>query len=179
MIVLVHKRICNLIFYIFGMMLFLDCVLSSNPNILMMQPKALQRESTHGASNTAQDHYDILQPLQVPRWSIQGTENAPSRSANDDGNKASEDEAKIQDGELGLQSQLDLEIQPRMQPDNTSIQPQQTENDCCWKVKVAFTTNHLNGAYKLHKYIFGHYTMESGLVNGKPHYTSGNALFMS
>ena len=44
MIVLVHKRICNLIFYIFGMMLFLDCVLSSNPNILMMQPKALQRE---------------------------------------------------------------------------------------------------------------------------------------
>ena len=25
-------------------MLFLDCVLSSNPNILMMQPKALQRE---------------------------------------------------------------------------------------------------------------------------------------
>ena len=37
---------------------------------------------------------------------IQGTENAPSRSANDDGNKASEDEAKIQDGELGLQSQV-------------------------------------------------------------------------
>ena len=50
MIVLVHKRICNLIFYIFGMMLFLDCVLSSNPNILMMQPKALQREVGYNPS---------------------------------------------------------------------------------------------------------------------------------
>ena len=44
--------------------------------------------------------------------------------------------------------------------------------DCCWKVKVAFTTNHLNGAYKLHKYIFGYYIMEPGLINGRSHYTS-------
>lgn len=47
--------------------------------------------------------------------------------------------------------------------------------DCCWKVKVAFTTNNLNGAYKLHKYIFGYYTMEPGLVNGRNHYTSTHA----
>ena len=32
------------------MMLFLDCVLSSNPNILMMQPKALQREVGYNSS---------------------------------------------------------------------------------------------------------------------------------
>ena len=45
-------------------------------------------------------------------------------------------------------------------------------SDCCWKIKVAFTTNHLNGAYKLHKYIFGFYIMEPGLINGRSHYTS-------
>ena len=37
---------------------------------------------------------------------------------------------------------------------------------------MAFTTNHLNGAYKLHKYIFGFYIMEPGLINGRSHYTS-------
>ena len=40
------------------------------PNILV---SFFHFQSTHGASNTAQDHYDILRPLQVPRWSIQGT----------------------------------------------------------------------------------------------------------
>merc|ERR1739838_117559 len=123
--------------------------------------------AARGSATTAKEHFHIQ------RWSKQGTENAPSiaRSANDDDNKAFGDEDKIQGG--------NLEIQPRMQPDNTSIQPQQTENDCCWKVKVAFTTNHLNGAYKLHKYIFGYYTQGSGLINGKPHYTSvhGNGAF--
>ena len=39
------------------------------PNILV---PFFHFQSTHGASNTAQDHYDILRPLQVPRWSIQG-----------------------------------------------------------------------------------------------------------
>ena len=55
----------------------------------------------------------------------------------------------------------------------------QTKTDCCYKVKVAFTTNHMNGAYKLHKYIFGFYIMEPGLVNGRNHYTSvhGNGAF--
>ena len=34
------------------------------PNILV---PFFHFQSTHGASNTAQDHYDILRPLQVPR----------------------------------------------------------------------------------------------------------------
>jgi hypothetical protein len=49
------------------------------------------------------------------------------------------------------------------------------DTECCYKIKVAFTTNHLNGAYKLHKYIFGYYKSEPGLVNGRSHYTSIHA----
>merc|ERR1711976_927434 len=54
------------------------------------------------------------------------------------------------------------------------------DSECCWKVKVAFTTNHLNGAYKLHKYIFGYFTMEPGKVNGRNHYKSvhGDGAFV-
>ena len=52
---------------------------------------------------------------------------------------------------------------------------------CCWKVKVAFTKGHAetSGAYKLHKYMYGYYKMEPGLVNGHNHYTSlhGNGQF--
>lgn len=43
---------------------------------------------------------------------------------------------------------------------------------CCWRVKVAFTKDHINGVYRLHPYIFGYYTMEPGLVNGRNHYAS-------
>ena len=73
-------------------------------------------ESARYLTTITQDRYDVLRD--VPRWSKQGTENAPNTpSANDNANKgASEDEAKIQGGV----------IQPRMQPDNTSIQLQQT-----------------------------------------------------
>ena len=49
--------------------------------------------------------------------------------------------------------------------------------DCCWKVKVAFTKGHSNGAFRLHRYMFGAFTMEPGTVNGRNHYTSENGRF--
>jgi len=45
---------------------------------------------------------------------------------------------------------------------------------------VAFTNGHSDTpAYKLHRYMYGYYEMEPGLVNGRSHYTSmhGNGLF--
>ena len=50
-------------------------------------------------------------------------------------------------------------------------------SDCCWRVKVAFTSGHAlrSGAYKLHRYMYGYYEMEPGLINGKNHYTSVHA----
>lgn len=68
--------------------------------------------SASAASTTAAnvERYDGLRPPQqlvVPRWKKQGTENA-TRSAADDGNKAPENEAWIQEE--------DIIIQPRMQP---------------------------------------------------------------
>jgi len=38
------------------------------------------------------------------------------------------------------------------------------------KFFIKLTTGHINGAYKLHQYIFGYYTMEPGLINGRNHY---------
>ena len=48
---------------------------------------------------------------------------------------------------------------------------------CCWRVKLAFTKGHANGSYKLHSYMFSYYTMESGLINGRNHYTSTDGRF--
>ena len=54
------------------------------------------------------DRYDGLRPpQQLPRWMKQGTENATRSAAADDGNKAPENEAWIQEQE---------DIMPRMQP---------------------------------------------------------------
>ena len=52
--------------------------------------------------------------------------------------------------------------------------------ECCWRIKVAFTNGHSDTpVYKLHRYIYGYYEMEPGLVNGRPHYSSihGDGLF--
>merc|ERR1711997_189104 len=37
------------------------------------------------------------------------------------------------------------------------FQPRQNTDDCCWRVKVAFTSGHAlrSGAYKLHRYMYG------------------------
>ena len=55
---------------------------------------------------------------------------------------------------------------------NTHVLFSSTFPGCCWRTKVAFTKDHINGAYRLHPYIFGFYTMEPGLVNGRNHYAS-------
>ena len=43
---------------------------------------------------------------------------------------------------------------------------------------MAFTRGYLNGAYKLHHYLFGLYVMNPGLINGRPHYTSESGDFV-
>jgi len=46
---------------------------------------------------------------------------------------------------------------------------------CCWKIKVDHTSGHgFYGPVQILKRIFGYYTMEPGLVNGKVHYTSSD-----
>ena len=39
--------------------------------------------------------------------------------------------------------------------------------DCCWRIKVGFTKGHAfkSGAYKLHRYMYGYYEMEPGIIN--------------
>jgi len=46
---------------------------------------------------------------------------------------------------------------------------------CCWKVKVDHTNGHgFYGPVQILKRVFGHYTMEPGLVNGRAHYSSSD-----
>ena len=44
-------------------------------------------------------------------------------------------------------------------------------------MKVSFTKGHSNGAIKLHPYMFTMFEMDSGLVNGRNHYTSEDGRF--
>ena len=43
-------------------------------------------------------------------------------------------------------------------------------SDCCWKIKIDYPE--IADVFKQHRYIFGEYIKEPGIVRGKPHYTS-------
>jgi len=49
--------------------------------------------------------------------------------------------------------------------------PTPYDGNCCYKVKLTYCCGNTDKAYDEHKNLYTEYTVEPGLVNGKPHYT--------